>query len=44
MERDRALGFLRDFAARAGTPDSATHAWSAFCQALLASAEFRYLD
>ena len=43
-ERDRALAFLRDFAARAGGTDSARAAWSAFCQALFASAEFRYLD
>jgi hypothetical protein len=43
-ERDRALVFLRDFAARAGAPDPARKAWPAFCQALLASAEFRYLD
>src|SRR5262249_9195252 len=38
-ERDRALTFLRDFAGRASAPE----AWSAFCQALFASAEFRYL-
>ena len=43
-ERDRALAFLRDFAARAGGTDPARAAWSAFCQALFASAEFRYLD
>jgi hypothetical protein len=42
-ERDRALAFLRDFPARAGGPDPARAAWSAFCQALFASAEFRYL-
>ena len=42
-ERDRALAFLRDFAARAGGTDPARAAWSAFCQALFASAEFRYL-
>jgi hypothetical protein len=35
-ERDRALAFLRAFAAR--------NPWPAFCQALFASAEFRYLD
>ncbi len=40
-ERDRALVFLRDFAANPGGADAA---WSAFCQALLAGAEFRYLD
>jgi hypothetical protein len=38
-ERDQALAFLRDFAGRA----SAAEAWSAFCQALFAGAEFRYL-
>jgi Protein of unknown function (DUF1553) len=42
-ERERALSFLRDFAARAGGTDTARAAWSAFCQALFASAEFRYL-
>ncbi len=40
-ERERALGFLRDFAAKAG---GVAAAWSAFCQALLAGAEFRYID
>jgi hypothetical protein len=43
-ERDRALAFLRDFGARAGGTDPMRAAWSAFCQALFASAEFRYLD
>ena len=43
-ERDRALAFLRDFAARAEGTDPARAAWSAFCQALFAGAEFRYLD
>ncbi len=43
-ERDRALAFLRKFAARAGGDDPARAAWSAFCQALLASAEVRYRD
>jgi hypothetical protein len=43
-ERDRALAFLRQFAARAGGADPSHGAWSAFCQALLASAEFRYRD
>lgn len=42
-ERDRALAFLRDFAAR-GKGDPARNPWQAFCQALFASAEFRYLD
>jgi hypothetical protein len=39
-ETERALAFLRTFAARTG----ARAAWPAFCQALFASAEFRYLD
>jgi hypothetical protein len=43
-ERDRALAFLRVFAARAAGADPARAAWSAFCQALFAGAEFRYLD
>ncbi len=43
-ERARTLAFLRDFAARAGGNDPAREAWSAFCQALLAGAEFRYRD
>jgi hypothetical protein len=43
-ERDRALAFLRDFAARTTAPDPSRAAWSAFCQALFAGAEFRYLD
>jgi len=43
-ERDRALAFLRDFAAREGGTDPARGAWSSFCQALLAGAEFRYRD
>ena len=43
-ERDRARAFLRDFASRAGGADPARAAWSTFCQALFASAEFRYLD
>lgn len=43
-EQDRAVTFLREFAARRGGTDPARGAWLAFCQALLASAEFRYLD
>lgn len=43
-ERGRALAFLRDFAARTKGADPTRAAWSAFCQALLAGAEFRYLD
>lgn len=39
-ERDRALAFLRDFAALT----SEREALVAFCQALFAGAEFRYLD
>ena len=44
VERDRALAFLREFAARTGGTDPARGAWCAFCQALLAGAEFRYRD
>ena len=43
-QRDRALAFLREFAARAGGSDPARGAWCAFCQALLAGGEFRYRD
>ena len=43
-ERDRALAFLRDFAASKKADDPARDAWPLFCQALFASAEFRYLD
>ncbi len=43
-ERVRALAFLHDFEARAQTPNPTKEAWSEFCQALLASAEFRYRD
>jgi hypothetical protein len=39
-ERDRALAFLRAFAVPRSMPD----AWSAFCQTLFASAEFRYVN
>jgi Protein of unknown function (DUF1553)/Protein of unknown function (DUF1549)/Planctomycete cytochrome C len=39
-ERDRALAFLRAFAVPRSVPD----AWWAFCQALFAGAEFRYLN
>jgi hypothetical protein len=43
-ERNRALAFLRAFSARSGGADSARRAWTAFCQAVFAAAEFRYLD
>jgi hypothetical protein len=42
-ERDRAIAFLRDFARHAARADQVRAAWAAFCQALFASAEFRYL-
>jgi hypothetical protein len=42
-ECDRALTFLREFAARARGGDPPREAWSALCQALFATAEFRYL-
>jgi hypothetical protein len=44
VERDRALAFLREFAARAAGDDPAREAWCALCQALLAGGEFRYRD
>jgi hypothetical protein len=44
LQRDRAIAFLREFATRRGGADPERGAWSAFCQALLASAEFRYRD
>jgi hypothetical protein len=40
-ERDRAVVFLREFGARQKT---AGNPWPTFCQALFASAEFRYLE
>ena len=43
-ERDRALAFLGDFAARVAGADPSREAWAAFCQALFSCAEFRYLD
>jgi hypothetical protein len=43
-ERECALAFLRDFAARSTAHDPPREALSAFCQALFAAAEFRYLD
>ena len=44
MERDRAVAFLGEFAAGVRGTDPNRRAGSAFCQALLAGAEFRYLD
>ena len=43
-EQDRAFRFLRDFTAGIVSDDSKREAWNAFCQALFACAEFRYLD
>jgi Protein of unknown function (DUF1549)/Protein of unknown function (DUF1553)/Planctomycete cytochrome C len=43
-ETERALVFLRDFAERASRVTPKRESWSAFSQALLSSAEFRYLD
>jgi hypothetical protein len=43
-EQDFASAFIREFAASAAGRDSTRQAWSMFCQALFASAEFRYLD
>ncbi len=44
VERDRAVAFLREFSEQTKGADSQRGAWTAFCQALLSSAEFRYLD
>jgi hypothetical protein len=43
-ECDRAVAFVREFASRTEGTDQDSAAWSAFCQALLASAEFRYVE
>jgi Protein of unknown function (DUF1553) len=43
-ERGRALTFLRDCSEREQAADRAREGWSLFCQAIFASAEFRYLD
>jgi hypothetical protein len=47
-EKDQARAFLATFQEGAGAPKAAAHrergAATAFCQALYASAEFRYLD
>ncbi|HEX8912943.1 MAG TPA: PSD1 and planctomycete cytochrome C domain-containing protein [Humisphaera sp.] len=46
-ERARGVAYVNAFAAEAGTADKAkarADGWAAFCQALVASAEFRYLN
>ena len=43
-EREDSLAFLRDFSMRTSASEPVRQAWPAFCQALFASAEFRYLD
>ena len=43
-EQERAVTFLTEFASRIKGAEPTREAWSALCQALLASAEFRYLD
>jgi hypothetical protein len=43
-EREQAIAFLREFAAPITAQASPHAALSAFCQALFAAAEFRYLD
>jgi cytochrome c553 len=43
-ERDRALAFLKDFGSGSAGDATDRGAWAAFCLALFASAEFRYLD
>ncbi|MGE3803702.1 MAG: PSD1 and planctomycete cytochrome C domain-containing protein [Gemmataceae bacterium] len=42
-ERDRALAFIRETASVLNKKNDPSAAWASFCQALLASAEFRYL-
>jgi hypothetical protein len=44
LERDRAVAFLGEFAARVEGTDATRETWSAFCQALVAGAEFRCVD
>lgn len=43
-ERDRALGFLRETAQTLGGNEGKERAWASLCQALFASAEFRYVE
>ena len=43
-EKERSLAFVRDAAAALGTGDKKDEAWASFCQALFASAEFRYVE
>ena len=44
VERGQARTFLNEFAGKTTKGDSSKESWSAFCQALFAAAEFRYLD
>lgn len=43
-DRDRSLAFLKDFDTGSAGAGEDRAAWAAFCQALFASAEFRYLN
>jgi len=43
-ERDRALRFIDETAKELGDKDARATAWASFCQALFASAEFRYVN
>jgi hypothetical protein len=42
-EVERTIAFLADFKESSGFAEARTAAWTSFCQALLCSAEFRYL-
>ncbi len=45
VERSETLAFARSFSASSARPkDSMAETWSAICQALFASAEFRFID
>ncbi len=43
-EKERSLAFLRDATAALGGDGKKDEAWASFCQALFASAEFRYVE
>jgi hypothetical protein len=42
-ERNRALAFIQQTTTELGGKDAVTGAWASFCQAMFASAEFRYI-
>lgn len=43
-ERERALAYLRAMEAELSGADATAQAWASFCQSLMASSEFRYVD